>query len=498
MKKSTILSNLMGVLAIVGGAGACDVERRTVESSGIGELRGQDSGTTSRSEETSRTNVSDAGAADDGSNEDSGTMDIDVTLVDAQVADSASDAQPPSPVGDGGPDAGQDGGIDAGEPETIVELPARGYYVVESDYETINVSVWNSTGGQLSSSLISSSSEDPGLSAPFTSDVVPPSEQQVGDEVVLIDRTSGVLTWVNLETATVRQQLDVKTGFASDPHDYVAYDENTAFVPRFGENGASGVEPFDRGSDLLVINPSSGEITGSIDLSSAMQGDSRPASPDRAILAGGLIRVLLVGWDGVSTFAPARLVSVDPVSRQITNVLVLDGVQNCTTIALSPTATTMALACWGPWSSEETLTRSGIVQLSVADEPKVLRSIPATELGNEQINTVAFTSASTVIYSTFGRSDYDTYELLAPDTLRFLDLQTGLADDEPVIALTSAFALGDIRCSTVGKRCLVADATGDGSLRHLTIAADGRVTDVTPDTEDAEVHEMQPRYLGAF
>jgi hypothetical protein len=416
--KTHFLHPFIPLLAVAASSVACDVEPRTVDSKGTGILPQDDGG--------------------------------------ASDQDAAVDS-------DGG------GG---GQRETL----ARGYYLVESDYASINVSVWSPTGELLTSSLVSSSSEDPGLSAPFTSDVVPPSGQQTGSDVVLIDRSGGVLTWVDLQTATVTRQLDVKTGFESDPHDYVFYDDNTAFVPRFAHNAASGAQKYDRGGDLLIVNPRTAELTGSIDLSPAMQGDPRAASPDRAILAGGLIRVVLLGWDGVSSYAPARLVSVDPVSREITNVLVLGEFRNCTTLTLSPTGASMVVGCWGPWSSEDTLAQSGIVHVSVADEPRVLLSVPATALGNEQINSVAFTSPSTVVYTTFGRSDFDTFELLAPDSLRFLDLSTAEADEDAVITLDAAFALGDVRCNTVAKRCVIADAsTNGGTLRMLKIREERRL-----------------------
>lgn len=500
MKTSSVLHNSLWSLFVVTAGLACNVESRPLDTGGIGPLPREDAGA-ENSDESKSTAEPDAGNAQaSGGDEDAGqgTSQASSTAIDAGVAPDAgsSDAQALDAQ------TALDGATpDDDAPEVIVESKVRGYLAVESDYSSINVSVWDAKGKRLSASLVSSSSEDPGLSAPFSWDVVVPTQNQVGDEVVFIDRANGVLTWVSLSSGNVERQLDVKIGdFYANPYDYVAYDDNTAFVTRYGVNELGGAVDYDRGSDVLVINPSTFEVTGSIDLVAAMNGDSHPPRPSRAVLAGGYLRVLLEGWDFESgTFAPARLVTIDPVALEVSHVLVLNEVQNCTTLAVSPTGTSLAFACTGPWSSADSVARSGIVHVSAEAEPRVLLSKPASELGGEQVNAVAFTGPSTVVYTTFGRTDPDTFELLVPDAVRVLDLASARMDKSATYTSDAAFALSSVRCSVVGKRCFVADAsTNGGILRQLTIRDDGRLDDVTPRANDASTHVMPPRYLGSF
>jgi hypothetical protein len=165
---------------------------------------------------------------------------------------------------------------------------------------------------------------------------------------------------------------------------------------------------------------------------------------------------------------------------------------------LAPDAKSLALGCQGPYG-DGGVDLSAIVQVSVEAEPQELLRVPASALGGEQINRVEFTSLSTLAYTTSGRLDYatETPTVLAPDTLRMLDLETATADAEATFVLEgAAYNLGEVRCSISHARCIVADAfTNGGQLRQFTIGHDGRLTAVTG---DAEEHELPPRYLGAY
>jgi hypothetical protein len=94
----------------------------------------------------------------------------------------------------------------------------------------------------------------------LSSDVAVPSTLLSGPEIVLIDRfPASVLTWVDVESASVRAQLDV--GSKTNPHDYVPLSEHKAYVTRFG--ASDGV-----GDDVAIVDPSVPALVGSIDLSS--------------------------------------------------------------------------------------------------------------------------------------------------------------------------------------------------------------------------------------
>lgn len=487
MNSSNILRTSIGLFATALAVAACDVERRDVDTGGTGKPV-RDSGT--------HHNDDDAGHAATSSNlepssSNAGDAAIDVADASAFDAGLAFDAAPLDAASADAAVQEQDAGND------VVETPINGYYIIESNYgEASNVSVWGPRGQRRSSSLISSSSANPGLSAALSADVVAPTARQTSDNVVLIDRSNGVLTWVNVETGNVARQLNIAPGgYYANPQDYLQYDETTAFLTRAEPNATSSGD-FDKGSDVVVIDPKAGKITDAIDLNHAMAGTSHPPYPGRLILAGGLLRVLLVGFDLASlSYADARLVTIDPESLEVTHVLVFEGIENCMNLVVAPDAKSLALACAGPFGVPEA---SAILQVSVEAEPRELLRLSASKLGGQQVNMIEFTSPTTLAYTTTGSVDYSTATptILAPDTLRLLDLRSQKVDAKPVFALeNAAFELGELRCSRSHGRCVLTDAkTGGGLLRQFAIDDNGRLNAI----DGAGTHVLPPRFIGAF
>jgi hypothetical protein len=321
-----------------------------------------------------------------------------------------------------------------------------------------------------------------------------------GDEVVLIDGLLvSVLSWVNLETAEVRAQLSVRTGFLSNPRDYVPYSARKAFVTRYEPNLDSGLEPFDSGNDVLIVDPSVPEITGSIDLMPVMEGAPAGFYPraDRGLLAGGKLRITANSMDAAFSTTDSRIVTVDPESDMISDVFVTEGLHNCRALSLSPDGTRLAVACTGRYNEDpsESSPRSGVLILAVGDKLTEVRRFTAGEWGIEQIIRAEWTSPSTLLVSNDGRHVPE----LAPDALRFLDLDSGVLEMNPVLQSNKdAFVLGGAQCDVPAKTCFVPDAeTERGVLHELSIGSGGRVTverTIKLDTGTG----LPPRYLGAF
>lgn len=354
------------------------------------------------------------------------------------------------------------------------EAPAasrRGFAVVSSDYVSYNVSLLSLTGEVLSASVISSGSASAGLSTPL-SDVVMPSSVVSGPELVVINRSPAVLTWVALETAVVRAQLNVGTGFEANPYDYVPLAADKAYVTRHDPNFASGREDFDSGNDLLIIDPSVPAITGRVDLMPALEGEAPGFFPraGRALVAGGRLRVLALGLD--ETFVElvdSRIVSVDPETDQITQVLVLTGLSNCQSLALSPDGEELAVACSGPFGAdpEGGFPNAGIVRLAIGAELSEIRRYGAAELGGAPVNSVAYASGASLAFTTYGRFNADFSAMELPDTARQLDLTLGELSGAPLHESTfEPFTLGDLRCAPGSSICLLADAETDGGVLH--------------------------------
>ncbi|MBN1610275.1 MAG: hypothetical protein JW940_26845 [Polyangiaceae bacterium] len=402
-------------------------------------------------------------------------------------------------------DAAGYGGIaagGAGGDATAAPSCGRGFVVASSDYQSVNVSLLGLDGEVLSTSLISSGSKKPGLSAALSGDVVLPTERAAGDRIVLIDRyPTAVLTWVDLRTAAVPAQLSVATGFASNPHDYVELSAHKAYVPRFEPNYASGNEPFDAGNDVLVIDPSVPKITGRIDLLVAMAGVNRAYLPraDRALLAGTRLVVVLGGYtaDFLDTVA-SRIVVIDTGTDTIVQTFVLEGFHGCSGLAASPERDELAVACSGNWGGTNVsdLASSGIARVSLGSELEEIARYPAAQFGEGAVgSSISYAGRTTLLFTTYGRFATGDVEA-ADDTLVELELET----DGHEVLLRSAdqpFTLGDVRCDSACQVCYVTDAAQNGGVVHRFEVVGGRVRHHGT-IEIADSVGLPPRHLGQF
>lgn len=372
----------------------------------------------------------------------------------------------------------------------------RGAAVVNSDYVSTSVSLLGPDGEVLSPVFISSSSEEPGLSTPLSGDVTVSSTDALGQELVLVDRSESVLTWANLASAKVRDQLNVGTGFVANPHDYLEISQNKAYVTRFAENLDAGKEDFDAGSDVLVIDPSVPEITGSIDLKPVL-GNAADFTPsaDSILLAGERVLVTLLGLKAdFSDTLETRVVAIDPESDEITETLIVDGKKNCGPMALSPHGDMVALACTGAFAQDpaDGYPDAGVVLLKVGDELELEQTFDARAFGDAQVSGVAYVDETHLLVTTYG-----SFGALAgagtDDQAFLLDLEDEGA--EPILSATPYSLGGSMRC--IDRNCFLADAAeGTNAIRRLefdgkTLALEGSIE---ADTETG----LPPRGITRF
>jgi len=385
-----------------------------------------------------------------------------------------------------------------------IATDARGFAIVNSDYQSASVSLASFEGELLSERFIASGSADSGLSAALGGDVVLPTMPSAGPDLVVIDRTPvGVLSWVDRRTAKVRAQLNVGTGFASNPHDYVPLSDTKAYVTRFAWNLASGEQEFDEGNDILVIDPSVPEIVDRIDLTPVLA--SEPAgfypSADRALLANDRLFVLAVGFNFDFTDRVAsRLVTIDPARDRIEDVLVFDGLTSCSSLDLAPDGVTLAITCHGAFGKdpEEGHPDSAIVLVNVDGKARETARFLAADLGGEMIAGLAFADQETLVFTSFGRYADDLSQMAAPDTARLLDVADGKLLGEPFVQSKSIpFTLGDVSCSPETRTCILCDAeTEGGVLQHFRVV-DGEIEDRFRIRADDGLG-LPPRALGQF
>lgn len=386
-------------------------------------------------------------------------------------------------------------GTDAQEGEC-----GRGLVVVRTDYQSSNVSLLDFAGAVLSESLVSSASGSVGLSSPLSGDVLVPNDFVAGAEVVLLDRyPASVVSWVNVETAKVRTQLSVATGFAANAQDYLEITPRKAYVSRFETNLDPGKEPFDGGGDVLVIDPQRPSIEGSIDLSEAALGiDDFLPRPAAMVRAGDDVVVLLSPYDaGFKGAEDSRLVRIDTVEDRVREVFVLDGLNGCVGLTMSPDRSEIAVSCSGIFDSqtEDTPRTSGLVRVRAASPFAEIDRYPATDFDAGPFGLwTGYASDSRLVVSAMGNKNLDATTARS-DVLATLDIATGEFAAVPNVT-TDPFDLGEIRCAPECGECFVTDATRRGVWR-VPVLDDGelRQAELLPVPAG---DGLPPRYLGRF
>jgi hypothetical protein len=324
--------------------------------------------------------------------------------------------------------------------------------VVDSDFTSTNISVLSPAGALLSGSILSSAARPPGVSSALSGDVVLPLGRTPG-EIVLVDRANAVLTWMDPASGAVKHQLQVGTGFPSDPYDYQQISPTKAYVTRYASNMSPGKQPNDQGGDLLIVDPGAVSITRSVPF--APDGAFLPR-PDRMLRIGGDVWVTLDRYNADFTSAgDARIAGVSTASDAVAWTLDLPGLANCDGMTLSPSGKTVALSCAGVSTDSPPTKRSGIVLLDATMHPPVeVKRIPAaTQLGAELGFTLAFASEDLLVGVAIGDMATGKNDLAYSAVVSTGKVQM-IADGG------MAFVLGDALCLPgCGDLCFVADAT---------------------------------------
>ncbi|MEP7052426.1 MAG: hypothetical protein ABJB12_18810 [Pseudomonadota bacterium] len=381
----------------------------------------------------------------------------------------------------------------------------RGLLVVESDYQSSNVSVLDFDGRVLSPSLVSSSTQASGFGVALSGDVVPPSSVQNGAVIALIDSyPAAMLRFVDLARGRITSELSVGTGFKSNPHDFLALSERKAYVPRYEPNPNSGQQPFDEGADILIVDPSKPEITGRIDLTPAMAGvpQGYSAHPAQVMRVSERVFVLLASYaDDYKSCQVSRLVEIDPKSDELVSTLLLPDLRGCVHMALSPDATQLAVACVGSdlRAMPPKLAGSGLALVDIQGAPRAVKQFAAAALGTDPVGfSLDYAAPDRLLFETLGHFDRDTGAAAAQDTFLLLDAQTG-GTRAVLQSLSEPFSLGGIRCAPGCGACFATDAErAGGSVLRFTIDGAGELGE-PPQTVRAETRVgLPPRYLGAL
>jgi hypothetical protein len=373
-------------------------------------------------------------------------------------------------------------------------LPS-GIVVLSSDYQTSSVSILDREGNLVKDN---SNTGPKGVSLTLSGDLALPTQPIIGDAVVILDRGNSVLTWMDPPTCAPLRQLAVGTGFASDPHDYVALSATKAYIVRYNENAAAtpAGDDFDDGNDLLIIDPSQPKIVGRIDLKPFAPVGVLPDA-DRAVLIDDKVYVSLNAISAdFKTYAAGRVVIVDPVADQVVGWIDLPGAKNCGALTYLPMEKKLLVACAGDFGSgAQQFQSSAIVAVDVSTTPAtVVGQVSAATVGTVPFSNgaVAAFDSNTVLGATLG--DFPTNT--PPDKL----WTVSLAGSQPtkVFDSTQAITIGTILLDTARARVFVTDGTTTsvGLIREFDLVSGvltaGRTTQANPS------HSLPPRALAWY
>lgn len=256
--------------------------------------------------------------------------------------------------------------------------------VVTSDFVSTQVALTRLDGTTLCGSYVSTArAETTPVGFALSGDVVLPSTRPPSGRAVLIDRYgTNVVSFLEASTGKILGQLAIGTGFESNPQDYLELDERRALVSRWGQNPVPGHEPFDAGSDLLVIDTRGPRIEGRVALPAEDDFPPRPAGLARVGTAA--VVTLQRASTDIRSMGDGMLAGVDLDALSVAWTLTLTGLRNCGALALAPDGALGAVACTGfidRNGAGSDIAQSAIVVLDLTTTPpNELRRLPAAEL----------------------------------------------------------------------------------------------------------------------
>ena len=369
----------------------------------------------------------------------------------------------------------------------------RGVFTLNTNesYDATSASLVGVDGRVLSSTFVAS-----GLSG----DVMPPTMPSLGKDVVLIDRSYSILTWVDVRSAGVRAQLHVDGDeLGRNPWDYLPVAADKALVLRYDPwpgNAEHG--------DVVVVNPETADVLTQvekrIDVAAAL---GLPAGyvvhPARGVVAGDRAYLITVNATPEYEYTESHLVVIDAQTDEILDAMVLPGLHDCTAVALSLDREDLAIACSGDLQANGELSQehAGVVIVSRATLAEKQRFSAAQLGGGVPGFSLSYVTGDSLLVLMVGNGQANV-----PDTATLVSLGTGETRD---IHSAAPVQIGHVLCprridgeggpGDAPPACFVTDAE-KGTLHIFPVEGDdlgqGRGIEVD------DVVGLPPRYLGQF
>ncbi len=382
--------------------------------------------------------------------------------------------------------------------------PASGLAVVGGDFMSSVISLLAADGTLAKDDCIDSgTAASDKLSLALSGDVTLPSQPQIGGKLWIVDRGNAAVTILEPTTCAPLAQISVATGFFANPRDVVVLSDTKAYVTRFEKNLAPASD-MAAGDDIIIFDPSTGALTGRIDLSnqaSPVAGATIQARPNRMVIAGGRVYVTLNNQDK-KFFAAGEgaVVVIDPVMDTVVAKIALPGLKGCEAITAREDDKKVLVACGGSFADADQAAGSGVAAIDIGvSPPTVTGTVKGAALDGHALNFswVGALSATRVLAATFGTfGDLKTNTPSTNDTVFSIDLVAGTGTALGIEGPAFDFGRAAVNATTL----LVPDASSVANLprvRSYTVPATGDTTQ-TASLDADPAKKLPPREIAWY
>lgn len=226
-----------------------------------------------------------------------------------------------------------------------------GVCVIGSDFKSTSVSLVDPVGLRVvASAFVTSGSAVSTVGKALSGDVVVAHGAAPDGRITLIDRSTGVLSFIDPKTLRVSSQASVSTGFYANPQDYLQIDASQAWVSRMGRNPkpTAASDDFDEGDDVVALDPATAQLTGRSDMHSHATLANTLAAPGRMAYDGKVLWVPLASLSAdFKSAGSGRIVGIDPQSGAVVHSVDAPASKNCVTAVYLPETHQIAVVCSG-------------------------------------------------------------------------------------------------------------------------------------------------------
>lgn len=367
------------------------------------------------------------------------------------------------------------------------ELPRFAVHV--SDYTSSSVSFLDGEGEVLVENWLHSGSQLPSLVEPLSGDIAFATEERGDGTFTIIDKFgTDVVSRFDLASGALLGQSRVRDAFSVNAHDVIFTQDGRAFVLRYGRNLDAGAPAFDRGGDLLEIDPVSGAPLGledgslddyRIDLSEfeqPIQVDSEAtlnalASPSSGVEVRGFLVIGLARFTpGFEASATGAIVVADPDTKK-SELHEFEGVTGCESVSRVPgSAAKVLVRCQGYFGSDEEDRAAMVLEIDAEGGVREIASLYARDMGGPERPFDAAVAISDRELIAVDIGDYFSETDL--DVVYHVSLEDGSVRELLRSSLGGALA-GRMAYDAASGLVLIPD-TEEG-VRRLRVKADGGV-----------------------